>query len=80
MTHRLINTPAELDEAIEAVDHANDALVLRDPSGNVWQWLPNHCTHAPEGGWGEAVTASGDYPFLVLWWPGDVVVPAGSVT
>jgi hypothetical protein len=73
MTHKLINTPAELDEAIAEVTRAQDNLVLRDSEGCTWEFGPDDAEWAPEEGWGAGVRQS-DYPFLVLWWPGSVIV------
>lgn len=73
MTHRLLNTPADLDEAIAEVTKANDNLVLRDSEGTTWEFQPPDIEWGPEEGWGSAVRDY-SYPFLVLWWPGSVIV------
>ena len=73
-THRLISTAEELDEAILAAAQANDSLILRDRRGTAWEFGPEHYELAPTQGWG-TFTEPAAYPFLVLWWPGSVILP-----
>lgn len=77
MSHKLINTPAELDQAITETLSTEDNLVLRDAEGCTWEFDPDSARHQPEGGWAAGVDPR-DFPFLVLWWPGSVVVVEGS--
>ena len=75
-TVRMLNTAGEIDQIILAAHHSNDTAILRGRDGGTWVFGPEHYPHRPEAGWGASVAHHG--PFIVLWEPGSVLVPAGT--
>ena len=84
--HKLINTAGEWDEAIQNMCESGDYLIVRDKALTPWViWetdrgdIVGSCP--PTEGWSEPFAmgmrhfASHRAPFLVLWWPGSVVIP-----